>query len=82
MLQHMLYVFILHADKLIIHSLFNKMVKLCTFLPTADFKVTHRSFNFAKKHGLPFYFVSAADGTNVVKVGHYCFFIGNIVERV
>ncbi|XP_062403056.1 RAB, member of RAS oncogene family-like 2 [Sardina pilchardus] len=33
----------------------------------ADLKVTQRSFNFAKKQGLPFYFVSAADGTNVVK---------------
>uniref|UniRef100_A0A8C0YAQ1 RAB, member of RAS oncogene family-like 2 n=3 Tax=Cyprinus carpio TaxID=7962 RepID=A0A8C0YAQ1_CYPCA len=34
----------------------------------ADIKVTQKSFNFAKKQGLPFYFVSAADGTNVVKV--------------
>uniref|UniRef100_A0A3P9JYQ4 RAB, member of RAS oncogene family-like 2 n=1 Tax=Oryzias latipes TaxID=8090 RepID=A0A3P9JYQ4_ORYLA len=34
----------------------------------ADLKITQRSFNFAKKHGLPFYFVSAADGTNVVKM--------------
>ncbi|XP_031420525.1 RAB, member of RAS oncogene family-like 2 [Clupea harengus] len=34
----------------------------------ADMKVTQRSFNFAKKQGLPFHFVSAADGTNVVKV--------------
>ncbi|KAG7217432.1 hypothetical protein INR49_021599 [Caranx melampygus] len=28
----------------------------------ADLKVTQRSFNFGKKQGLPFYFVSAADG--------------------
>lgn len=34
----------------------------------ADMKVTQRSFNFAKKLDLPFYFVSAADGTNVVKM--------------
>ncbi|XP_069764143.1 RAB, member of RAS oncogene family-like 2 [Narcine bancroftii] len=34
----------------------------------ADLKITQKSFNFAKKHGLPFYFVSAADGTNVVKL--------------
>ncbi|TRY56904.1 hypothetical protein DNTS_017065 [Danionella cerebrum] len=34
----------------------------------ADVKVTQKSFNFAKKQALPFYFVSAADGTNVVKV--------------
>ncbi|XP_074725642.1 rab-like protein 2B isoform X2 [Strix uralensis] len=34
----------------------------------ADMKVTQKSFNFARKFGLPFYFVSAADGTNVVKL--------------
>uniref|UniRef100_A0A8C7HZA7 RAB, member of RAS oncogene family-like 2 n=1 Tax=Oncorhynchus kisutch TaxID=8019 RepID=A0A8C7HZA7_ONCKI len=34
----------------------------------ADMKVTQRNFNFAKKQGLPLYFVSAADGTNVVKM--------------
>eukprot|EP00039_Didymoeca_costata_P023936 m.8753 g.8753 ORF g.8753 m.8753 type:complete len:210 (-) comp3951_c0_seq1:224-853(-) len=33
-----------------------------------DYSVTQKSFGFGKKHGLPFYFVSAADGTNVVKV--------------
>lgn len=32
-----------------------------------DYNVTQKSFNFPKKHGLPFYFVSASDGTNVVK---------------
>ncbi|XP_074937941.1 rab-like protein 2A isoform X3 [Phalacrocorax aristotelis] len=36
----------------------------------ADMKVTQKSFNFARKFSLPFYFVSAADGTNVVKVKH------------
>ncbi|NXA57052.1 RBL2A protein, partial [Nothocercus julius] len=34
----------------------------------ADMKVTQKSFNFARKFNLPFYFVSAADGTNVVKL--------------
>ncbi|KFV69339.1 Rab-like 2A, partial [Dryobates pubescens] len=34
----------------------------------ADMKVTQKSFNFAQKFSLPFYFVSAADGTNVVKL--------------
>nr|XP_045374323.1 rab-like protein 2B isoform X2 [Camelus bactrianus] len=34
----------------------------------ADIKVTQKSFNFAKKFSLPLYFVSAADGTNVVKL--------------
>ncbi|KAM9277482.1 rab-like protein 2B [Cariama cristata] len=33
-----------------------------------DMKVTQKSFNFARKFSLPFYFVSAADGTNVVKL--------------
>uniref|UniRef100_A0A8C8VMV5 Rab-like protein 2B n=1 Tax=Pelusios castaneus TaxID=367368 RepID=A0A8C8VMV5_9SAUR len=34
----------------------------------ADMKVTQKSFSFARKFSLPFYFVSAADGTNVVKL--------------
>jgi len=33
-----------------------------------DMKVTKKSFNFAAKRNLPFYFVSASEGTNVVKV--------------
>eukprot|EP01135_Chromosphaera_perkinsii_P000145 Nk52_evm41s32 gene=Nk52_evmTU41s32 len=33
-----------------------------------DYSVTQKSFNFAKKNGLKFEFVSASDGTNVVKV--------------
>ena len=33
-----------------------------------DYSVTRKEFKFATKHDLPFFFVSAADGTNVVKV--------------
>ena len=33
-----------------------------------NYKVTEKKFAFGKKHGIPFEFVSAADGTNVVKV--------------
>ncbi|XP_071483492.1 rab-like protein 2A [Diadema setosum] len=33
-----------------------------------DYKITQKNFNFSKKHSLPFFFVSAADGTNVVKL--------------
>mmetsp|Transcript_65316 Transcript_65316/g.131357 ORF Transcript_65316/g.131357 Transcript_65316/m.131357 type:complete len:259 (-) Transcript_65316:348-1124(-) len=33
-----------------------------------NIKVTGKSFKFPEQHGLPFFFVSAADGTNVVKV--------------
>ncbi|XP_075455359.1 rab-like protein 2B [Ascaphus truei] len=33
-----------------------------------DVRVTQKGFNFAKKYNLPVYFVSAADGTNVVKL--------------
>ena len=33
-----------------------------------DCNITSKSFNFPKKYKLPFYFVSASDGTNVVKV--------------
>ncbi|ELU12706.1 hypothetical protein CAPTEDRAFT_179181 [Capitella teleta] len=32
-----------------------------------DDSVTKKSFNFPKKHKMPFYYVSASDGTNVVK---------------
>lgn len=34
----------------------------------ADINATQKSFNFARKFSLPLYFVSAADGTNVVKL--------------
>lgn len=37
-------------------------------LSTADMKMTQKSFNFARKFSLPLYFVSAANGTNVVKL--------------
>ncbi|XP_062931361.1 rab-like protein 2B isoform X2 [Cynocephalus volans] len=33
-----------------------------------DITVTQKSFSFARKFSLPLYFVSAADGTNVVKL--------------
>ena len=35
-----------------------------------DYSVTQRSFAWPTKHRLPFFFVSAADGTNVVKAFH------------
>jgi hypothetical protein len=31
-------------------------------------EVTKKSFSFPKKHDMPLYFVSAADGTNVVRL--------------
>ncbi|VDD74421.1 unnamed protein product [Mesocestoides corti] len=34
----------------------------------ADMEVTKKAFNFAKKNSIPFYFVSASTGTNVVRV--------------
>ena len=37
-------------------------------LRAVDFSITQKTFGFAKKQGLEFFFVSAADGTNVVKV--------------
>ncbi|KAF6264759.1 small rab-related GTPase [Scenedesmus sp. NREL 46B-D3] len=33
-----------------------------------DYQVTQKSFKFAEKHGCPFFFVSASDGTNVVRI--------------
>ena len=41
-----------------------------------DYNVTRKEFKFASKHDLPFFFVSAADGTNVVKVFHSAVFAG------
>eukprot|EP00878_Enallax_costatus_P045568 GHUV01054982.1.p1 GENE.GHUV01054982.1~~GHUV01054982.1.p1 ORF type:complete len:134 (+),score=33.50 GHUV01054982.1:418-819(+) len=35
-----------------------------------DYQVTSKSFKFAEKYDLPFYFVSASDGTNVVRIFH------------
>ena len=33
-----------------------------------DYSVTNKEFTFASKRDLPFFFCSASDGTNVVKV--------------
>lgn len=38
-------------------------------------QVTRKEFKFAAKHNLPFFFVSAADGTNIVKVGARTFIL-------
>lgn len=54
-----------HAD---VYLLFFFLFLSLSGCVKADMRVTQKSFNFAKKQGLPFYFVSAADGTNVVKV--------------
>lgn len=37
-----------------------------------DYKVTKKRFRFPADNGLPFFFASAADGTNVVKVFEEC----------
>ena len=55
---------------------YNELREYCGSIPVIvcankidiDYKVTSKSFNFASKRSLPFYFVSAADGTNVVRV--------------
>ncbi len=39
-------------------------------------QVTNKSFAFAAKHSLPFFFVSASDGTNVVKIFHTAILAG------
>ncbi|XP_060600306.1 rab-like protein 2A isoform X1 [Ruditapes philippinarum] len=41
---------------------------VCANKIDVDLNVTKKSFGFAKKHKMPFYFVSASDGTNVVKM--------------
>lgn len=45
-------------------SIFRKKIKRMSARPD----MAKRKFGFATKHNLPFYFTSAADGTNVVKV--------------
>mmetsp|Transcript_34946 Transcript_34946/g.77708 ORF Transcript_34946/g.77708 Transcript_34946/m.77708 type:complete len:242 (-) Transcript_34946:444-1169(-) len=55
---------------------YEELQSYCKGIPTIvvankidiDYKVTSKSFNFAAKHKLPFFFVSASDGTNVVKI--------------
>jgi hypothetical protein len=34
--------------------------------------VTQKAFAFPQKHNIPLYYVSASDGTNVVKVLFFC----------
>eukprot|EP00743_Colponemidia_sp_Colp-15_P001179 GILK01001295.1.p1 GENE.GILK01001295.1~~GILK01001295.1.p1 ORF type:complete len:243 (-),score=45.07 GILK01001295.1:268-951(-) len=55
---------------------YQEMRQYCPHIPCilvankidVDYKVTQKSFQFASKNELPFFFVSASDGTNVVKV--------------
>lgn len=55
---------------------YDELQEHCKGIPTIvvankidiDYKVTSKSFNFAAKRKLPFFFVSASDGTNVVKI--------------
>ena len=54
------------------HIFWSKMIScffewLWIYFPV-DYSITKKAFTFPKKHGMPFYFVSASDGTNVVKV--------------
>lgn len=46
----------------------NKIDSISESQKIVDRSVTEKTFKFAEQHNLPFYFVSAADGTNVVKV--------------
>ena len=48
------------------HVIMSHDFRLQTY--TVDYQITKRSFKFARSNHLPFYFVSASDGTNVVKV--------------
>lgn len=43
---------------------FGCLLTICT----ADLEVTKKAFNFAKKNCIPFHFVSASNGTNVVRL--------------
>lgn len=45
-----------------------------------DWRVTKKSFNFAAKRKLPFAFVSASEGTNVVKVFREAIRLGKVLR--
>ena len=55
---------------------YHELQEHCKGIPTivvankidVDYAVTNKSFNFGAKNKLPFFFVSASDGTNVVKI--------------
>mmetsp|Transcript_6185 Transcript_6185/g.15345 ORF Transcript_6185/g.15345 Transcript_6185/m.15345 type:complete len:243 (-) Transcript_6185:1196-1924(-) len=55
---------------------YKELEEYCPGIPTivvankidVDYRVTERSFAFPQRRNLPFFFVSASDGTNVVKV--------------
>ncbi|KAM6044704.1 rab-like protein 2A [Theristicus caerulescens] len=59
-----------------LNSWYKELGEFCPEIPCTvvaskidvDMKGTQKSFSFAWKFSLPFYFVSAADGTNVVKL--------------
>ncbi|GAA53765.1 Rab-like protein 2A [Clonorchis sinensis] len=46
----------------------NSLRRMLIFLPSlADMTMTNKTFNFAKKNKMALYFVSASNGTNVVR---------------
>uniref|UniRef100_A0A6U0PWF1 Uncharacterized protein n=2 Tax=Micromonas pusilla TaxID=38833 RepID=A0A6U0PWF1_MICPS len=63
---------------------YHELREYCPGIPTicvankidVDYRVTERSFAFPTKHKLPFFFVSASDGTNVVKVFQQAIMMG------
>lgn len=46
----------------------NHECKILIRLLTANMEVTNKTFAFPENNGIPLYYVSAATGTNVVKV--------------
>jgi len=52
-------------------DLISHFLNYSVFVASVDYNVTKKGFGFAKKHRMPFYFVSASDGTNVVKVRNH-----------
>ena len=57
-------------------------VCVCVCVCSVNLKVTEKSFNFARKYKLPLYFVSASDGTNVVKVNSIIVITAVTITRV
>jgi hypothetical protein len=68
-----MWLFCLNAFVLILFLTDNQVnvvnvIKHVIFQISANMEVTQKTFAFPQKHNIPLYYVSASDGTNVVKV--------------
>ena len=53
--------------------LFMVLRKFFYLFVSVDYSITKKAFGFPSKNNMPFFFVSASDGTNVVQVNKLVF---------